>query len=222
MEKIVLQAANREIVGKKVKMLRREGKIPGIIYGKDLKKPLPITLDLRETTKFMRGVTPSTVVTIKVDGKDYTTLVRDRQRDVLLGNYIHIDFMAISLKDKVRTLVNLFLEGEAPAVEDWGATIILSLDQIEVETLPQDLPESIVVDISNMANIGDAIHVKDLAMPEGVECLSDPEELIVVASAPELEPEEEEEEELEEELLEGVEPEVIEKGKREEEEEEEN
>jgi large subunit ribosomal protein L25 len=169
----------------------------------------------------MRSVTPSTIVTIKVNGKEFPTLVRDRQHHVLTGTYLHIDFMVISLKEKVRTLVNLEITGVAPAVKDMDAILITGIDQIEVEALPQDLPESISVDISGIKSIGDGLYVKDLIMPEGVECLSEPEEMIIVATAQVIEEEEEEEEEELEEALEGeVEPEVIEKGKKEEGEEE--
>lgn len=220
MDKILLEAAKREIVGKHVKTIRRQGGLPAIIYGKELKQPIPITLDLRKTTKFMRDVTLSTVVTIKVDGEEYPTLVRDRQYEVLSGQFLHIDFMAISLKEKVRTLVNLTLEGEAPVIEAMDAILITGLDQIEVEALPQDLVDSITVDVTGIEVIGDGIYVKDLVMPEGVECLSDPEEMLVVATAQAME-EIVEEEELEEELDMDAEPEVIEKGKQEEDEEEE-
>jgi large subunit ribosomal protein L25 len=129
-----------------------------------------------------------------------------------------MDFLAVSLKEKVRTLVNVFVEGVAPAIQAMGAVIVTGADQIEVEALPQELPESFVVDVSVLESIGDGIYVRDLVMPEGVECLSEPEEMLVVATAPVLEEEEEEEVE-EEELDEDVEPEVIEKGKKEEEQE---
>jgi len=214
-EKVYLQASKRDIVGKHVKSIRREGGLPAIIYGKELKEPMPITLDLRDTTKFMRHVTPSTVVTIKVNGKEFPTLVRDRQHEVLTGAFLHIDFMAISLSEKVRTLVNLQIDGEAPVVKLMDAIMITGVDQIEVEALPQDLPESILVDISGLESIGDGIYVKDLVLPQGVECLTEPEEMIVVATAQEMEAAEEEE--AGEEGGEGGEPEVIEKGKKEEE-----
>ena len=213
MEKIILEAAKREIVGKHVKIIRREGGLPAIIYGKELDKPIPITLDLLETTKFMRSVTSSTVVTIKINKEEIPTLIRDRQYYVLTGKLQHVDFMAISLKEKVRTMVNLVVEGVAPAIEAMDAIIITGLDSIEVEALPQDLVDSISVDVSSLESIGDGLYVKDLVMPDGVECLSDPEEMIVVATAQAME-EIEEEEELDELDLD-AEPEVIEKGKQE-------
>jgi large subunit ribosomal protein L25 len=143
--------------------------------------------------------------------------VRDRQRDVLTGIYLHVDFLAISLTEKVRTQVGIVLEGDAPAIKEFDAIIITGLDRLEVESLPGDLPERITVDISSIVGIGDGIYVKDLVVPDEVDILEDPEDMIVVATAPTMV---EEEVEIEEEELEEVEvePEVIERGKREDEE----
>jgi large subunit ribosomal protein L25 len=218
MDKIVLKASKRDAIGKKVKHLRQEGIFPAIIYGRDMKEPLPISLDLRETTKFMRGVGSSTIVTLEVDGKEYPTLIRDRQYDVLRGNFLHMDFLLISMTEKVTTMVSITVEGESPAVKEFGAIQINGLTEIEVEALPADLPETLVVDISSLENIGDGLYVRDLILPDGVEGFADPDEMIVVISAPTL-AEEVEEEALEEGLEDmDAEPEVIEKGKGEDEE----
>lgn len=216
MDKIVVKASRREVVGKKVKQLRREGKLPAVIYGKHI-SPLPVTMDLRETSKLLRDVGRSSVLTIEVDGEEFSALVRDRQRDIFSGEYLHIDFLAISLTEKVRTQVGIALEGESSAIKDFGAILITGLERLEIECLPSDLPERITVDVSSITNIGDGIYVKDLVIPDGVEVHEDPEDMIVVATAPTME---EEEEEIEEELVEEeeaeVEPEVIEKGRKEE------
>lgn len=218
MDKIVLSATRRDVIGKKVKVLRNEGKLPAVIYGKNVDS-LPILLDLRETTKLLRGASRSSVLTIDVEGEEFNALVRERQREVLSGQYLHIDFLAISLTETVRTLVNIVLEGDAPAVEHFEAILISGLDRVEVESLPGDLPENIVVDVSMIESIGDGVYVKDLILSEGVEILENPEDMIVVATAPTLVEEEEVEEVLDEEIDEDAEPEVIEKGKGEEEEE---
>ena len=180
----------------------------------------PIVLDAHETALTMRDVSLSTIVTIDVDGEEYAALVRERQRFILKDGYMHIDFLAVSLTEKVTTLVNVFLVGEAPAVNDLGLLLTTNIDRVEVSALPQDLPEGINVDVSILKDIGDSITVGDLVMPDGVECLSDTEETVVVITAPTLAAEEEEDEiEGEEDLDADVEPEVIEKGKGEEDEE---
>ncbi len=220
MDKIVLSATRRDVIGKKVKVLRNEGKLPAVIYGKNV-DAFPILLDMRETSKLLRGATRASVLTIDVEGEEFPALLRERQRDILSGQYLHIDFLAISLTETVRTLVNIVLKGDSPAVENFEAILISGLDRVEVESLPGDLPESIIVDVSLIETIGDGVYVKDLVLSEGVEILEDPRDMIVVATAPSLAEEEEEVEEiLDEEFDEDGEPIVIEKGKDEGEEEE--
>jgi len=220
MEKIVLNAEKRKIIGKHVKSLRREGKVPAIIYGSDLES-LPITLDMRDTTNTLNKVSGSSILTINVDGEEHATLVREIQQDYIKGTLLHVDFLAISMKEKLRTDVSISLVGEAPVLEEFSAMIMSGIDQIEVECLPQDLPEVIEVDVSHLEELGQVIYVKDIPAIPDVEFLTDPEELVAVASAIKEEVVEvEEEEELLEEAELGAEPEVIEQGKKEEDEEE--
>ena len=220
MEKIVLNAEKRKIIGKHVKSLRQEGKVPAIIYGSDLES-LPITLDMRDTTNTLNKVSGSSILTINVDGEEHATLVREIQQDYIKGTLLHVDFLAISMKEKLRTDVSISLVGEAPVLEEFSAMIMSGIDQIEVECLPQDLPEVIEVDVSHLEELGQVIYVKDIPAIPDVEFLTDPEELVAVASAIKEEVVEvEEEEELLEEAELGVEPEVIEQGKKEEDEEE--
>lgn len=217
MEEVVIKASHRQVVGKKVKVLRREGKLPAVVYGHNVES-IPISLDMRETSRTLERLSSTALVVVDLDGKQHYTLVRDKQRDPILGSILHVDFQAVSLDEKVRADLNVKLVGEAPAVETYLGIVVPSLEQISIECLPKDLPESIEVDISGLNEIGDSILVKDLVVPDGVEILSDPEEVVVVIIAQAAEEEIEEEEEVE--VEEGLEPEVIERGKREEEEEE--
>jgi len=207
MDKIILQASRRDVIGKKVKVLRRDGKLPAVIYGHDM-EPLPILLDLRETTKQLREVSRATVLTVDVAGDKHTVLVRERQRGVLTGLYEHIDFLAISMTEIVRTVVNVFVEGTSPAEEEFGAIIMTGADTVEVEALPGDLPESLMVDVSNLTGIGDTITVADLVLPKGVTILSDATEMLAVVTLPAQAPAEDEEG-LEDDLDADAEPEVI-------------
>jgi len=220
MEKIVLEAQKRTKVGKHVNLLRNEGKLPAVIYGRDMDS-IPIMLDQRETVNTINKVTGSTLLTINLDGQEQTALVREIQRDFLKNEVLHIDFLAVSMKEKLRTHVSITLVGDAPVLENFDALIISGLEQIEVECLPQDLPTIIEVNLSGLKEIGDAIYVKDITVPAKVEIITSPDELIAVASAVKEEVKEAEEEELlvEEEVKE--EPKVIERGKLEESEKEE-
>lgn len=213
MEKVLLKAELRTIVGRKVKNLRLAGKVPAVIYGSEVKS-LPITLNKKDTTNTLNKFSGSTILTIEVDGKEHATLVREIQQDYIKGELLHVDFLAISLKEMLRTSVSITLVGVAPVLEEYSALIVSGLDQIEVECLPQDLPEVIEVDISSLEELGSAIYLKDIPTIEKVEFLSDPEELIAVASSIKEEVEEVvEEDEILEGIEEGDEPEVIERSK---------
>jgi large subunit ribosomal protein L25 len=220
MEEIVIQARQRDVVGKRVKGLRREGKLPAILYGKRI-ETMPIELDHKEASRILEGLSPSALIHIELDGGEHLALVREKQRDVILGTLLHIDFQAVSLTEKVRSEVSIHFIGESPAVKELGGILVTNIEQLEVEALPRDLPERIEVNVSNLFEIGDAVYVRDLSLPGDITVHAEPDDAIVVVTIPAAEPEAEEEEEVEEELLEGAEPEVIERGRREEQQEQE-
>ena len=214
MDKVVLNATKRNVTGKHVATLRRQGKLPGVMYGYNV-APTAITLDLREATNILSKLTGSSLVTVNLEGQEHATLVREKQRNYIRGEIIHVDFQVVSLTEKIRTDVSIVLIGESPAVKDMNALVVAGIEAIEVECLPQDLPERFSVDISNLVNVGDSIYLKDISIPANVTLLTDPNELIAVISAVK--------EEVVEEVapVEGLEevatePEVIEKGKIEE------
>ena len=212
MDKVVLQADRRTVTGKQVKALRREGKLPAVIYGHNF-EAAPISLDLKETTKVLSGLTSSSLVTILLENKEFPALVRDRQRDYIKNRLIHLDFQVVSLTEKIRANVSVDLVGLSPAVKDFNGVVVNGLNELEVECLPQDLPERLVVDLANLKKIGDSVHVRDISFGDKVTIHQDPEEMIVLVTSG---TEEIAEEEVVEEG-EGTEPEIIEKGKKEEE-----
>jgi large subunit ribosomal protein L25 len=217
MEEIVLKASRRDIKGKQVKAIRREGKLPAVIYGHHI-EPISIELDLRDTSRSLTGLAPSTLVTVNVDGETHRTLVREKQRNKLSGSLIHVDFLAVSMTERLRANVYVEVLGTSPAVRDFNGVLVTGLEEVEVECLPKYLPERITVDISNLDNIGDGIYVRDLAVPEGVKILEDPDSMVALITA-QAAAEEEAVAEVEEEVSE--EPEVIERARKEEGEEEE-
>lgn len=214
MEEIVLNAKRRDVVGKQVKALRREGQLPAVLYGRHL-APVLITLDMRDTSRVLPTITSSHLVVVDVDGERHTTLVREKQRHPVTGGLLHVDFQILSMTEKLRTTVVIVLEGDAPATKNFNGILVTGQTELEVECLPNDLPERVRVDISGLTDIGNAIHVRDLVLPPAVDVLTDPDELVVLVTAPAAE--EKEEVVVEAEAVE-AEPEVIEKGKKEEEE----
>jgi large subunit ribosomal protein L25 len=213
-ETIVLQATKRDVIGKQVKALRREGKLPAVIYGKHV-APIPILLEAHETNRILAKVGSSHLLQIVIDGKEHTVLVRDRQRDFIKGGLIHVDFLAVSMTEKLRTEIRLELSGVSPAVSDFGAILVTGVTEVEIECLPKDLVDLIHVDVSGLKKIGSSISVQDLKIPDGVTLLTNPHEMVVQVVSPAGE------EVVPVAAPEGViEPEVVEKGKKEKEEEE--
>jgi large subunit ribosomal protein L25 len=218
MEEIVLKAMHRAISGKQVRAIRREGKLPAIMYGHHI-DPISIELDLRDTSRKLTGLAPSALVILDVDGTQHKALVREKQRNKISGILLHVDFLAVSMTEKLRTEVYIEITGVAPAIKDFDGVLVTGMDEVEVECLPQDLPERIVVDISSLKEIGDGIYVRDLKIPQGVKILEEPETMVALITAQAAVEEEVAPVEVEEEV--GEEPEVIERGKKEEEGEEE-
>jgi large subunit ribosomal protein L25 len=216
MEKKVIKATLRTVTGKQVGALRRQGILPGVVYGHHM-QPTAISMDLRETSKLLANLTGSSLVDIDLDGKKTSVLVREKQRDFIRGTLQHVDFQAVSLTEVIRTKVGILLQGLSPAVKDFNGMVVTEMNDIEVEALPQNLPERFVLDLSGLKNIGDALHVSDLKVDENVTLLADADEVVAVVT---LAGKEEEEVAP---VVEGAvaeEPEVIERGKKEEEEEE--
>jgi large subunit ribosomal protein L25 len=216
MDIVVLKASPRTATGRHVRALRRTGMLPGIIYGHNV-EPVKISMDARDATKLLVRLSSSSLVNIDLDGKEYPCLVREKQMNYIKRNLIHVDFQAVSLTEKIRANVAIILTGNSIAVKDFNAMLINGLTELEVEAFPQDLPESVVVDIAALQKIGDAIHVKDIALPENVTVMSAPDEMVVLATAPAKEEVEEVVTPEAAVVAEGTEPEVIEKGKKEEE-----
>jgi len=209
MEENVLNASTRKITGKKVKELRNEGMVPGVVYGRGF-STMSITLNIRETQKLLSSISSSQLINLAVDGKKHTTLVRDKQFHPVTGTLLHIDFLEVSMSEKLKTDVGISIQGEAPAAKNMNGILVTGLEAIQVECLPKDLPERVVVDISVLEEIGDGIFVRDIKVPSEVVILSDLDEMVIVVTAPAAE------EEIEEVEIAEEEPEVIEKGKYEE------
>ncbi len=217
MEKVILKAERRDVVGKQVKAMRRAGKLPAVIYGRHT-EPMNVVLDAHNASLILGRLTSSSLVTIELDGKEYPTLVREKQRDYIKNRLLHVDFLAVSLTESLHASVSLNFVGVSIAVKDFNAVLVTNLQSLEVECLPTDLPESIDVDISTLDKPGDGIRVRDVKVSDKIKLLDDPDTMVVVATFAKVE------EEVEAAPAEGVtpaeaEPELaVERGKKEEEE----
>jgi len=207
-EETIIKAEKRTLKGKQVSQLRRAGILPGVIYGHKIESQA-IQMDRHTVSLQMSKITPTTLVTVDVAGNKIKAFVRDRQRDVLHGVLTHLDFLAVSMTEKMRASVALELTGEAPVLEDAKYLLNHNLNELEIECLPQDMPERVMVDVSGIKTPEDTITVADLDLGEGVSILTDHLEVIVSVSYVAVEEAEEEEHGF------GLEsPEVLEKGKK--------
>lgn len=215
MEKIELQAEPRTIRGKKVKTLRRQGLVPGVLYG-HRNEPMLLQMKAPELSRVLARTGGNRLITLTVGGSKDThmALAREVQRDVITGNPLHVDFYEVTMTEKIRVEVPIVLVGESPAVERGDGMLLHMLDSIEIECLPGDLLNTIQVDVSALDEVDQAIYIRDLKVPPSVTFLSDSDEMIVKVEYAKAE---EEEEEVLEEIP--AEVEVISERKAEEEEE---
>jgi large subunit ribosomal protein L25 len=181
MEKVVIKATKREVRGKQVKALRRAGTLPAVIYGRRT-EPVSISMDAREASLALSKVGSSSLITIEVDGTEYPALVRERQRDYIKNRLTHVDFLVVSLTEKLRAEVRIELTGVSLAVKDFDAVLVTGRHSLTVECLPADLPDHITVDIAPLVKVGDSIHVRDVSLGDKVQILDDPDEMIVNAT----------------------------------------
>ncbi len=201
----LLKAQSRDITGKEVNQLREKDLIPAILYGPDIENK-NLAVSKNEFWKIYNQTGSSSLIDLQIDDEaPIKILIQDHQTDPLTGDIIHLDFYQIKEGKKITTEVELEFVGEAPAVKELGGILVKSFDEIEIRCLPKDLEkvDKIQVDLSSLKTYSDAIHIKDLNVPEGIKITAEDDELVALVSPPR-----EEEEPLPAEE-EGVEPEVI-------------
>jgi len=178
-----LSVKSREIVGKKVRVLRREGLVPAELYGHGIKN-LHLSVGAKEMSKALKEAGTTTVVTLVLNTEKHSALIHDVVRNYLTGEIDHVDFYQVRLDEKIKAKVPLEFVGEAPAIKSFAASINKSMSEIEVEAFPQDLPHNFVVDLSVLADLNQSIYVRDIAVPKGVEVLVDLETAVATAMPP--------------------------------------
>ena len=192
------------------KRLRREGYVPGVVYGGKDGDCTSFKVNWRDLRQVLAG---SALIDLKVGGKTRPVIVKDQQQHPVRDELLHIDLLEVRLDEKIQTQVSVHLEGaeEAPGIKEGGVLEHVT-HQLNIEALPTDIPEAIVVDVSGL-EIAATMHLSEISPPQGVTFLDDPEETIlatVVVPTEVEEPEIEEETELVgedgEPLEEGAEP----------------
>jgi large subunit ribosomal protein L25 len=210
----VLSANLRSVIGKQVRALRRQGRLPAALYGAGT-EPLSIELEVRAASKILDRASGSTLLQLHLEGQEHMVLVREVQRDVIRRNLLHVDFLKVAMDVRITAEVPIELVGRAPAVEELGGVLVTGINSVEVEALPSDLRDRVTVDLETLVKIDDSITAGDLFLGEGVELLTDPAELVARVI---YQVEEVLEEVVEPEVVPvAAEPELVERGKREEE-----
>lgn len=179
MQKKEIKIEKRDVVGRKVKGLRKQGILPANIYGKNLKSKA-IQLPDKDFEELFNETGETTVISLKLKDEDIPVLIHNIQKDPVSDEVIHVDFLKVDLKQKVTADVSVEIVGEAPAQKQGLGTVVQHINELEVEALPTDLPEKFEVNIGNMAEVDQAIFVKDLVYDKSkIEIKSDPEQIIV-------------------------------------------
>jgi len=190
MEKINLSAEQRKILGKKVKSLRKEGKIPANIFGKDFKSK-SLTVEEADFRKVFKEAGETGVINVKVGTDAYPALVHSVQFEPRTDGLLHVDFHKVNLKEKITTHVPITMEGESPAEKSGVGLILQTINELEIESLPTDIPSEIKIDASKLEEVGQSIHVKDLKIDrDKVEVKNDPEDTVITVQTAEMKEEE--------------------------------
>ncbi len=151
-----------------LEVLRTAGRVPAVYYGAG-KDAISISLDHKEAVKMYKDAGQSTLITLKTAEGDTTVLLHDYQVDAVTQKLLHMDFLIIDTKKPIEVSVALNFIGEAPAEKNGLGLLTKVLHEIEIEVSPLELPPHLDVDVSGLENVGDALHVRDLTVPEGVE-----------------------------------------------------
>lgn len=212
---MTIEAEAREDFGKNSsRRLRHNGRIPGVVYGGG-GQAIPVTVDPKRVSQILHSETGhNTVFTLEIKGRaPARVMLCDWQVEPIQGGLLHVDMLRISADTRLKLQVPIHLKGEPYGVKTEGGVLEVILREVELECLPDDIPEHITVDVTSF-KIGSALRVGDLPVAERVKILTDPTRMVAHLVAPRAE------EVKAEEVVEGVEgaePEVIRKGKAEEE-----
>lgn len=185
MQKFILKADKRTVLGSKVKQLRRTGVIPANLFGKTIESQA-IQINGVEFNRVYKEAGETSLIYVKVEGEDKErpTLVTSVHFNPITGDKLHVDFHQVNLKEKVTANVPVEIIGESELVASNEAVLSQSLNEIEIEALPTEIPESITFDISSLKAIGDHLLVSDAKVSAEVEIKTDPEQMVVSLQEP--------------------------------------
>lgn len=174
-----LKTKIRTKFGRKTNLLRKQGVLPAILYGPEIKN-IPLEISEKEFEKVFQKVGESSFILLETERKNYEVLIHEIKRDPLTEKILHVDLYYPSKAEKVNIVVPLVFENEEETQKTLTGTLLKEFWNLEIKSLPQNLPKEIKVDLSKLKNVGDKIQIKDLEIPEGVEVLKNPEEIVAL------------------------------------------
>ena len=205
MEKLTLSAGRRDVLGKKNRFLRRNGITPAHLFGHSLKS-LALQCDTTELKRIIAHAGETRLISLKVQGEKEpkSVFVRETQRDPLGKHLLHVDFYQIKKGERMTLDVPIVLVGESPAMKGKGRMLSRGITELSIECLPDKVPPQIEVDVSQLVELEQTIHVKDIVLDPDIEVQVDPEQMVVKVTEVVIKVEEEEKPEVpEEEVVEG-------------------
>lgn len=179
-----LVAERRTVTGKAVAGLRREGRLPAVVYGHG-RESASVSLDAHDFDQLRRRVGPNALIDLSIDGGDPTpVLVHGVQIHKVQRRPIHVDLLAVRMTEDIVVDVPVHAIGESEAVSKHGGTLLTATGTVKVRARPDNLPQAITVDVAVLVDFEAAIHVRDLAIPDGVALLTDPDEVVFKVAPP--------------------------------------
>ena len=185
MGQIELACKTREVLGKKVAALRRQGITPVHLFGHGVDSQT-LECDSVQLHQVLAKSGSTRLIDLKIDKVKHPkkVLVREVQRNAIRGDLLHVDFYQVRMEEKVRLEIPIVLVGEAPALKQKGNVLAHELTSLNIECLPDAIPNKIEVDLSILAKEGDAIHVSDIKVASGITIIDHPEQLVARVSVP--------------------------------------
>ncbi len=177
MAEFELAAEVRNAHGKQNRELRRQGFVPGIVYGPS-NDPISVQFPYRAIEVTLMNAGGTNLIDILVDGKAYPSLAREVQRDVVRGDILHVDFLAVDASQRIRVEVPIIMEGRSPVVAAREGILITGRSALTLEVYPDDIRDRILIDLSQLTELGSEVLVGDLEFGENVTVHSDPNEML--------------------------------------------
>jgi large subunit ribosomal protein L25 len=185
-----LAAENREVTGKAVNRLRKEGRLPAVVFGHGLDSA-SVSLSTHDFEQLRKHVGPNALIDLSVDGeKTKPVLVQHVQVHPVNRRPLHVDLFAVRMSEELTVDVPLNASGESLAVTQLGGTLLHPTEHLRVKALPDHLPQSISYSIESLTDFDSVVKVSDLEIPDDVTLLTDPDEVIATVQRPRIEVEE--------------------------------